>query len=232
MPTNSPDQQITTPVLADAADVTVAFGDYNADVEPRVVHYYVDAADRTARNPTPPGGQISFLATPGRWDKYMPAPTSAWWEMGPLFVRKPTEVQVVNNSIAFVNDDALLLPLQANARYVLDGFLIWDSGTTADIKFDWVGPAGFTVGRWAVNSIDTTSTTLTGAGNVGQSGTAATAIPRGGVGIGTFVSGLLFGLVTTAGTAGNLQLRWAQNALEAVNTRIKTESWIRLFRVG
>ncbi len=231
MPVNTPDQQLTMPVLADAADQSVSFSDYTTDVELRLVHYYVDAADRTARNPAPTNGQVSYLNAPGRWDVFQGG-AAAWWEMRPLFVRKPTEVQVVNNSTAFVNDDALLVPMQINARYVLDGLLVYDSGTTGDIKFDWTGPAGFAVPRWTVTSIDTGTAALAGNFNAGQSAAAATALARGGAGIGTFVAATLWGQVTTAGTAGNLQLRWAQNALEAVNTRIKTDSWIRLLRVG
>lgn len=227
MPANTPDQQLTLPVLGDAADQAVSFGDYNTDVEPRLVHFYVDAADRTARNPTPPGGQVSFLAAPGRWDRFMPAPVTAWWELGPVFVRKPTEVQVVNNSIAFVNDDALFLPMQSNARYTLTGMVVVDSGVTADVKFDFTGPAGFAVPRWYIHGADTANAFT----NLG-SAAAGTAIARVGLGIGTFVYLPFTAIVTTAATAGNLQLRWSQNALEAVNTRVKTDSWLALTRVG
>src|SRR4030095_10205822 len=79
---------------------------------------------------------------------------------------------------------------------------------------------------WGLSAVDTAL-----AFSNGTSTTAGTALARGGGGIGVFVTGVLYGSVLTVGTAGNLQLRWTQNAAEAVNTRMKTESWIKLTRV-
>lgn len=232
MPVNTSDQQLTMPVLGDAADQSVSFSSYNAGSEPRLVHYYADAADRTARNPTPPGGQLSFLTNPGRWDRFVPAPVSDWWECFQLYVNKAAEVQVVNNSTAFVSDSHLVLSLQANARYRLDGLLVWDSGTTGDIKFQWVFSAGApTMPWWQVFSVDVGVTTGIGNLNALPSSASATPLARAGSGIGTFTSGLLSGIITTT-LATTITLQWAQNAAEAVNTRIKQNSWIGATRVG
>jgi hypothetical protein len=232
MPVNSADQQITTPVLGDAADQAVAFGDYNVDVEPRLVKKYADAADRTARNAAPTNGEVSFLTNPGRHDVWMAPVVSAWWEMRPLFAYKTAEAQLANANTTLFNDTHLFLPMQTNAWYALDGMLVWESGTTGDIKFGWTVPAGAFMQRWSLIGIDTTATTLIGVTNVGISSSAGTTLARGGVAVGTMEVGHLQGLVQTAGTAGNLQLQWAQNASEAVNTRLKQYSWIRLMRVA
>ena len=225
MPSLTADQGLSIPVGADAASAMTAFGNYNSGVESRLAKRYVDLADRTARNPAPTAGEISYLTAPGRADTAVAG--GIWWELRPIFIRKATETQVVNNSTVFVADSHLILPMVANARYELTGTVFWDSGTTGDIKFDWTVPAGGTVPFWTVTAPDTAL-----AFNTAISQGAATAIARGGAGIGTFVAGLFTGQVVTAGTAGNLTLRWAQNAAEAVNTRIKTESWLKLIRVG
>jgi hypothetical protein len=226
MPVNSADQQITTPVLGDPANIVTAFGDYTTDVEPRLVKKYADAADRTARNAAPTNGEVSFLTNPGRYEVWMAPVVSAWWEMRKLYITKATETQVVNNSTALVNDSHLLLPLQINARYELKGMIVLDTGTTSDFKCDWTGPAGFSMPRWLTQAPDT-------AANVNRGSAAASNVQTvNGAGIGTFLYVPITGIVVTAGTAGNLQFRWAQNTLEAVNTRVKTDSYIALTRVG
>ena len=232
MPVNSADQQITTPVLGDAADQAVAFGDYNVDVEPRLVKKYADAADRTARNAAPTNGEVSYLSNPGRYDTWMAPVISAWWEMRPLCAFKTAEAQVTNNSTVLISDTHLVLPMQANAWYTIEGMLVWESGTTGDFKVGFTVPAGAFLQRWALGSIDTTATTLIGVTNVGISSSAGSTLARGGVAVGTMQTGWLSGIVQTAATAGNLQLQWAQNAAEAVNTRMKQYSWMKLTRVG
>jgi len=229
MPTNSPDQQITTPNGPDPAVAPQDFLDFLADVETRLVKRYTNEADRTARNPAPPDGEVSFLADIDRWDRRQGA---AWWEMFPLFARKLTETQVVNNSTALVPDSHLLLPVQINGVYEVTGLAVWDSGTTADIKFSWTGPAGATMPRWTVMSTDTGVATQVGNYNSAPAAALGSTLARNGAGIGTFVAGLIKGLLVVAGTAGTLTLTWAQNALEVVNTRIKTDSYLRLDRVG
>ena len=224
MPTNSADQGLTLPIQADAANQQTAFASYSPGVEGRLVKRYVDAADRTARNPAPTAGEIAFLTNPGRHD--FRSVTSKWMEVRDLIASKVTETQLVNNSTTLVNDDQLFLPLQASARYLLNGYFMWDSGTTADIKFSWTGPAGFQMPVWSILAID-----AAGAGpSFATATTAGTVVSRGGSGIGTFVHGWLKGVVICSSTAGNLQLQWAQAGLEAVNTRMKAASFIQLTR--
>jgi len=229
MPTNSPDQQVTTPNGPDAAVAPQDFLDFLADVETRLVKRYVDEADRTARNPAPPNGEFSFLAAPGRFDRRQ---AGVWMEAYPLFVRKATETQVVNASTVFVNDSHLVLPVQVNGVYDVSGLWVYDSGTTADIKWQWTAPAGATMPRWTVQGLDNAVGTQVGNFSAVPGAALTSTMTRNGAGIGTFVAVRMTGLLVVAGTAGNLQLQWAQNASEAVNTRMKTDSWLRLDRVG
>src|SRR5689334_15518535 len=103
MPVNSADQGLVLPIQADAASEQTAFASYNTGSESRLVKRYVDLADRTARNPTPTPGEISYLTNPGRHD--FRAASGKWLEVRDLIVSKITETQVVNNSTTLVNDD-------------------------------------------------------------------------------------------------------------------------------
>lgn len=230
MPTSTGDQQLTLPVLGDAADQSVSFGSYNTGAESRLVKRYTNEADRTARNAAPTAGEFSYLTSPGRWDRHVGG--GVWWEAFPLWIRKAAETQVVNNSTVLVNDSHLILPVVTNARYALDGLIIYDSGTTGDIKVGWTVPAAATIPWWYLSGVDVAVTTGIGNLNALPSAAAGTTLARAGSGIGTFTAMILKGHVVTIGTAGNLTLQWAQNAAEAVNTRIKTDSWISLTRVG
>jgi hypothetical protein len=232
MPTVTPDQGLSLPIQADAANQQTAFASYNntsSGVESRLVKRYTNFADRAARNPTPTTGEISFLATPGfhfRWTG------SAWFELYPITAYKAAETQVVNNSTVFVNDSHLFIAMQANAVYAIDGYFAWDTGNTGKIKFVCTVPAGAGSNQWTILAPDTSSTTTTGVPNWQSLAGVGNTVARGGAGIGTFIGGHVRGDVTTGGTAGNLTLQWAQNAAEAVNTRVKTGSYLRLQRVG
>jgi hypothetical protein len=225
MPTATADQGIVLPVLPDPANVPSSMTSQTSGLESRTVKRYTNDADRAARNPAPVAGEVCWITALARHEFWTGA---AWWELRPLYVNKATEVQVVNNSTAFVNDSHLLLAMRASARYRLSGLVVVDSGTTGDFKMDWTGPAGFAMGRWTLTGVDTGGTNFA----PGGASAASTVVSRGGLGIGTFAFYTLTGIVTTAGTAGNLQMRWAQNALEAVNTRVKNDSYIQLERIG
>lgn len=231
MPTNTADQQLTLPVGADGADAPAFMATFAGQVEDRLIKQYTNEADRTARNATPGQGEVCWLQNIKRFE-YWNDVAAAWWELNPIVARKTAEVQTVNNSTVFISDTHLVVPMRANAIYSIEGFWWWDSGTTGDIKWQWTGPAGFAVPIWTVQSIDTAVAAVAGNLNAGVSTSATTAIARAGAGIGTFVGGELEGVVTTGGTAGSLQLQWAQNAAEAVATRMKQHSVLKLTRIG
>jgi hypothetical protein len=227
MPVNTTDQQITLPVDGDAADVPQSFLDQTADIESRLLKRYADATDRDTRNPTPNNGEMCFLSSANQWMRrhlgvWVPDPFQS-------AIRKASEVLVVNNSTAFVLDGELFLPLTPNTFMNFEAALFWDSGATADIKFDWslVSGAGATMPVWGILGPDVGA--AAGVGNVNTVAATAfgTTIARGGGGIGTIISAKMFGTVVVGANSGVLFLRWAQNALEAVNTRLKAGSWVK-----
>jgi hypothetical protein len=137
--------------------------------------------------------------------------------------------QSVTSSTVLVNDTHLLLPLAANATYLLDGFIAYDGAFGAgEFKTDWTLPAGAalfwglngpTVGGGALyDSNSRNSGTVAAAGTYGTGGTRTSISPRG--------------YITTGGTAGTLRLQWAQNASNATATTVYAGSWVRLLRIA
>jgi hypothetical protein len=148
-----------------------------------------------------------------------------------LFVSKGAD-QTVNNSTVLVNDSALALSVVANAKYILEAYVKYDSGTTPDIKFAWTGPAGATL-DWIPNTPPAGATGVNSALSVGNTAIGdGAAVAAGGVGAGTAVVAHMTGTLTVAGTAGSLQLRWAQNTGDASDTKVLAGSWLRLTRVA
>lgn len=143
-----------------------------------------------------------------------------------------TANQAITSSTALTNDTHLVLPVAANATYILDGFFDYDGvlgPNNGDIKFDWTVPAGATM-TWS--PFGNPSNDVTQKLNSNQ-GTATTVLTLGTYGTGgQHTSARPFGYIAVAGTAGNLQLRWAQNVSNATSTTMYTGSWIRLQRVA
>lgn len=220
MPTNTTNQQITIPIGTDGADNPQAFIDMIADVENRLVQRYTNLADRTARNPAPTQGELSILNTSTWYDRYTGA---KWIPVTPIQAFKTASAPNVNNSTALINDPELVVPLPAaNTTYAVDAVIFYISGTTADIKFTFAGPAGMT-GTLGGIGLSTASAGASGDGLFAAVGLPAT-VAFGGAGAGVALTAHLSATVVTVGTTGNLTLQWAQNALEVINTTVLLQS--------
>lgn len=143
-------------------------------------------------------------------------------------VVKPTTTARASTTV-LANDPALVVPVVANATYELSGWLAYNGIASAagDFKVDWTVPAG-TNFAWArngyiSNSVNQTDTVVTDEVTIRVLGT---------FGVITTVSAPFKGIVTTAGTAGNLQLRWAQNVSSATATSLVAGSYIKIERVA
>jgi hypothetical protein len=134
--------------------------------------------------------------------------------------------ETVTNSTTFQNDDELVVPLLANSQYFIEFFLIYDTIQAADIKIQFTGPAGCTF-DWSHGGLGTSATTSVGAvsrnyRNIGGTGTIGG--PAAAAGTNAVIPGE--GRAVTAGTAGNLQLQWAQNTLNVTGSVMKIRSVI------
>jgi len=145
------------------------------------------------------------------------------------YARKQADESVIS-STALQDDNHLFLPLAANEVWVWEGFIYYTAATTADLKIAFTVPASAT-GSWGVLGADVTTITSVNITAVPAYGDA-NPISLGSVGTGTYSCAFLQGTVVNAGTAGNLQLRWAQVASIATNTTIYTNSFLLGYRTS
>lgn len=144
----------------------------------------------------------------------------------------------VNNTTTLVNATGLAIPLAANATYGLDGWLHWTSNPTADIKFKFTFPAS-TTGFWSGIGpvVDTAPVVGSERKNYVDFGSVDISNALAFAGDDEFTSSVYIsanprGYMTTAGTAGTLQLQFAQNTANVSNTILRAGSYLRVTRLA
>lgn len=141
-----------------------------------------------------------------------------------------TADQTVNNSAVLVNDTHLVFAVATSEVWHVEVSLMVESNSTADFKFAWTVPAGATL-KWAPLQSSTLSTWVYDGTNEVALGDATTTYnissPASGVwGIAAR------GIAQVGGTAGNVQLQWAQNTATGINTNVKQGSLLIAHRVS
>lgn len=235
MSTNTPDQQITIPVGTDVADNPQAFIDQIADIETRLVLKYTNVADRTARHTAPVEGDLTGLATENRYDVYNGAAyVSLYTRSFHGFARRTVDGTggsgLVNNSTALVNDPLIVVAVDTGATYEWEATIFYDSSATADIKFAFTTPT-FSAMRWSGTALATTATTNEGDVKIATVNVSGTSTQFGGIGVNTIVTCKIEGYITTT-AAGNIQLQFAQQNLDATNTTIRNGTNLKVWRVS
>lgn len=138
--------------------------------------------------------------------------------------------KTVNNSTVLSNDNELIIPVVANAKYRFNAYLIYSSLTTADARFALTGPAGATAQVSGYGIPTTTDTSF------GTMDTAVLALGTdwqvGGGGLGIKRSCIPYGHIVTAGTAGSITMQFAQQTAQGSNSVLYTGSWMTMKRVG
>lgn len=143
---------------------------------------------------------------------------------------KPTDTSVANDVI-LGSDPHLILAVEANAIYEIDGVLLISSASlTPDILIQMEGPSG-AVGVWSAIGPPTNATTDDS--TMRNIGTAMSSSRSYGIQStsGTF-SLPINAMLETAGTAGNFFVSWCQSTTSATATTMKAYSWIRLKRIA
>lgn len=140
-----------------------------------------------------------------------------------------TSTESVTSSTTLQNDDQLFLAVVANAKYAIEGLLLYDGAGAGDFKVAFTTPSGATI-NWGgtapqsgvgVNSLNANVATASGAALAfacNGAGNTMLAQPKGYLAIGA--------------TAGNLQLQWAQQASSATATRVFLGSQLKLTRIA
>ena len=143
----------------------------------------------------------------------------------PRFAYKTAQTSRASTT-TLVADPHLIVPVDANAHYVLTGLIDYEADVTGDVKFQFTLPAGASMNfAWVGwQASDTFSNNGTN--------TTATVVTLGGGGAGQGRGNTIAGTVTTAGTAGNLGVNWAQNVSSGTATIWHAESYLMLVRVG
>ena len=144
------------------------------------------------------------------------------------FVRKTAD-ESVTSSTAVQDDDHLVLAVVANATYLFDLGLFYTGATAGDIQVGFTFPAGATI-LWSPNALRVAATAT--ADTIKRNAATSGAAESGGAVTGSTQASFPRGILRTAGTAGNLQVQWAQNASDGTATTLLTDSWLLLRRVA
>ena len=125
-----------------------------------------------------------------------------------------TSTQTVNNTVTLVDVTELVLPLEANKNYILRAMLAMSADNNLpDWKVAWTVPAGCQM-QWGPSNMRVVSN------EAGDPYSLTSASITGAC--------ELWGTVRVGGTAGNLQLQFAQNTQTAVNTNFLAGSMLEL----
>lgn len=143
--------------------------------------------------------------------------------VGQHIIARKTADETVNNSSAFQNDDVLLASVVANAVYLARLHIMYNSGTTPDFKYQFTVPAGTTLPAWSFIGTTGAAVSFNAASSGGVSG-------LGGTGADQPVDS--WGVIITSGTAGTVQVQWAQDVANASNTIVRAGSYLELIRIA
>jgi hypothetical protein len=138
--------------------------------------------------------------------------------------------ETVTSSTTLQDDDELVVPVDANATYVMTFHLALGSVAAADVNTEYTVPAGASGFKWCQGpppaSTDRENTTMVSA--VHNFGTDRRYGPTSTTSVPAVIEHLL---VNTSSTAGNVVFRWAQdtsNATGSVNLAGAFVTWVRV----
>lgn len=148
-----------------------------------------------------------------------------------LFARKAAD-KSITASTALENDDHLFLAVAANSTYIVDLMVFVDGASTGDFRCGFTVPAGSTY-AWGQLALINTAAAVSGSVILSafNEGTVSGG-PTGTVAAGTKVGYRMRGLLRTAGTAGTLQMKWAQGTSDPTATTVFTDSFITAQKVA
>lgn len=143
-------------------------------------------------------------------------------------IRKTADTLRTSTTTVAVDPD-MVVALEANTNYLVELYMLI-SGTTGDFKLAWNAPAGSTVYRWSlgpdVGATSNSNVTMRTSIHVTASEPA----------FGVFSESSWSGaketvIVLNGATAGNLQLKWAQNTSSAVATGLRANTFMLVRKI-
>lgn len=147
-----------------------------------------------------------------------------------VVIRK-TANETINNSATLQNDDELVFAAAANTTYAIKLFVIYDAAQAADFQYTFTLPASATGYKSTTNTITTTTTCSGTSGSLVFNDITTTNNNVGAAGVGSTCTVMIDGTVIIAGTAGNVQFKWAQAVADASNATVQANSWLSYRRL-
>lgn len=147
----------------------------------------------------------------------------------PLAAVKTADTSRSSNT-TLTNDPDILFSLASNATYQAEAFLWFHGGASgsSDLQFQWTGPAGFNF-FYLLFHAEGGATGLTNSVNRYVATSNAFCNTNGGS---TENVAQILGTITTGGTAGTLNLQWAQNTSNATATVMRAGTHMTLRRIA
>lgn len=161
--------------------------------------------------------------------------------IGQRQTKRRTSDATRTNTTTVTNDTQLTFTVDANAVYILDGFLKYSG--PGDFQMTWTFPSG-TLGEWQGLGNGTTVVSGTAGGGTQQDATSSwgytvrtestdigSARTYGGVSTNAFGVHVR-ATIRVGATGGTFALQWAQGSLNATATTLYTDSHLRLEKVA
>ncbi|MGI5288021.1 hypothetical protein ACQEVF_32415 [Nonomuraea polychroma] len=143
-------------------------------------------------------------------------------------VARKTATESVTSSTSVQDDDHLLMTLNANTTYWLDGILITDGAVGGDFRLQFIVPSG-TI-RWLANGpVSGATGTVTDVDRNWKVGAVTTVM--GTIASGTSSVVHVAGIIRVSSTGGTFKLQWAQGTSSATATRVFANSFLRCTRM-
>lgn len=209
------------PYTTVVAGTTITASWANANIRDQVVTPFASAAARTSAISSPVAGMFSYRSDGPIFEGYDGAGHVPAARFHRLVVK--TVLETVTSNTTFQDDDHLVVPLAANAGYILRLVFLYSASTTGQLKTQFTAPAGAAGNLWA---------TAIGASVTGAAQMASLTATAGFAGNGSEAHGEINGRITTGGTAGNLQLQWAQLASHGTGTTLWPGSYMEIQRTS
>jgi len=222
---------VTTPIngfvlpsLGDIANIESAVQPLGLAVDSLVLPRFSTTAGRDAAISAPTFGQFASVSGTQEVYKYN---GTAWVSACPRWIVKPIDEPINLNATGQL-DDHLLFSMEANSAYVANFFLgIFSTSATPDIKMDWTIPAGGTRRAHFVGLPESATTNTNAVKMLWDDATQPSFATTNG-----FICMQAYCYFTTGVTAGNANLRWAQNVSDAAFTTVGAGSRIEVWKVG
>lgn len=139
--------------------------------------------------------------------------------MGRMQVIRKTADETIAATVILQDDNHLLFAVGANEVWAFQGLLIYNTSGVEDFKYAATGPSGSSGFIARLDAIAVVAPLGTESGSVNAT-------------TGSDMSVGISGVIENGGTAGNLQIRWAQFAAGVTDLTVREHSFLVAHRIA